>query len=58
MTKIDRYQYNLTWNKRMDKESESLIDTIKNAAKGLIGNYVISNKVQIKINAVGKNVEK
>jgi polyisoprenoid-binding protein YceI len=54
MTKIDRYQYNLTWNKRMDKESESLIDTIKNAAKGLIGKYVISNEVQIKINAVGK----
>lgn len=54
MTKIDRYKYNLTWNKRMDKENESFVDTIKNAAKGLIGKYVISNEVQIKINAVGK----
>lgn len=48
-TKIDRYKFGVTWNKRMDEKDESLIDTIKNATKGLIDKYVISNEIDVKL---------
>lgn len=50
---IDRYQYNIKWNKRMDtKEEESWTDRIANAAKGLIGKYVIDKDVKIELELV------
>ncbi len=48
---IDRYDFGITWNKRMDTDKEeSIVDQIGNAAKGLINKYVIDNKVNVKLN--------
>lgn len=49
---IDRYAYNIKWNKRMDEKEESFIDMVANAAKGLIGKYVIDKDVKIELNLV------
>lgn len=50
---IDRYQYNIKWNKRMDsKKEESWAEKIANAAKGLIGKYVIDKDVKIELTIV------
>lgn len=47
---IDRYEYNIKWNKRLDSEKEeSWTEKVANAAKGLISKYVIDKDVKIEL---------
>lgn len=45
---INRYDFGVTWNRRQDKKEESILESLKNFAKGLGDQYVIDKDVKIK----------
>ena len=51
-TRIDRYDYGITWNKRIDKQEKSVFDTLEEFAKGLGDKYIIDKKVDIQFRLV------